>query len=256
MTKLMKKMHMKQPKQLSLIKPNVRFFGGALLHGRRKSKRILSTKDPIHLVMKSNWAMGPFSFLICKNRREIIHLLSTIAQKYNVKIYRHAVVGNHLHLIIKIPSREMYSGFIRELSGRIAAHIMKAKSFKCFKKYFLIKDSENGIPNKVNVASDGCCNSKHIAGDGGFSKQNRAQATCHEVQGKGQRFWQFRPFSRVLHWGNDFKMCCNYLKQNILEAMGFIPYQNRNGKQYFRSSKTLFYITNSADIFYSQRQQS
>jgi hypothetical protein len=50
---------------------------------------------------------------------------------------------------------------------------------------------------------------------------------AHETQGKGQRFWQFRPFSRVMRWGRDFKNGCKYVVQNTLEALGFIPYKPR-----------------------------
>jgi hypothetical protein len=48
-----------------------------------------------------------------------------------------------------------------------------------------------------------------------------------ETQGKGQAFWQFRPWSRVLYWGRDYKACCDYVKQNVLEALGFVQYKPR-----------------------------
>ncbi|MBC7421426.1 MAG: hypothetical protein H7328_11930, partial [Bdellovibrio sp.] len=37
----------------------------------------------------------------------------------------------------------------------------------------------------------------------------------------------FRPFSRVVNWGRDFKTCVSYLKQNFLEAFGFVKYKPR-----------------------------
>jgi len=48
-----------------------------------------------------------------------------------------------------------------------------------------------------------------------------------EIQGKEQAFWQFRPFTRVLTWGRNFRVCCAYVIQNKLEAMGFVPYRAR-----------------------------
>lgn len=46
------------PKQMSFFKPQKKFFGGALLYKKRKSARPLSSKDSIHFVLRSQWAMG------------------------------------------------------------------------------------------------------------------------------------------------------------------------------------------------------
>ena len=47
---------------------------------------------------------------------------------------------------------------------------------------------------------------------------------------KGLRFWDQRPFTRVIEWGRDFGQVSAYLIQNTLEALGFIPYQPRKYK--------------------------
>jgi REP element-mobilizing transposase RayT len=44
---------------------------------------------------------------------------------------------------------------------------------------------------------------------------------------KNLQFWEKRPFTRIVQWGQDFKGVCSYLLQNSLEAAGFIPYQAR-----------------------------
>ncbi len=46
-------------------------------------------------------------------------------------------------------------------------------------------------------------------------------------QAKGKKFWDARPFTRVVSWGRDFKQLKEYLVQNTLEAFGFIEYQPR-----------------------------
>jgi hypothetical protein len=78
-----------------------------------------------------------------------------------------------------------------------------------------------------------------VAGEGSIQatvagpESDRALSTgdgsnqAYETQGKGQKFWQFRPFSRVMSWGRDFKSGCEYVVQNTLEALGFIPYKPR-----------------------------
>lgn len=44
---------------------------------------------------------------------------------------------------------------------------------------------------------------------------------------KGLKFWEKRPFTRIVEWGRDYKNVCAYLLQNTLEALGFIDYQPR-----------------------------
>lgn len=187
---------MRKSQQLSLFKSNDRFFGGRLLHGRRRRQRPLSTKEPIHIVLRSSWARGPFSFLMTKNKKTIERLIEFNARQYAVKVYSRAIVGNHFHLIIKIPSRKSYNRFIRVLSSQVASHVMRSQSFQDFQKLFL--DQYAGEPPKAE-----------------------------EVQGKGQAFWQFRPWTRVMYWGNDFQGGRKYLMQNILEALGFTTYKPR-----------------------------
>jgi REP element-mobilizing transposase RayT len=45
---------------------------------------------------------------------------------------------------------------------------------------------------------------------------------------KNLKFWDARPFSRIVEWGRDFEGTCRYLAQNTLEALGFIDYQPRS----------------------------
>lgn len=99
-------------KQLSLFKELKRNqFGGDLLVGKRKNRRPLSTKHPIHLVLRSK---GPG--LIAK-RKEIDLELRKAARKWGVRIYRQAIVHDHIHLLIKIPHRIAYRNFIQRLTG-------------------------------------------------------------------------------------------------------------------------------------------
>ena len=187
---------MRKFQQFSFFKANERFFGGRLLHGRRRRQRPLSTKEPIHIVLRSSWAQGPFSFLLIKNKKVIERLIESYAKEYAIKVYGKALVGNHFHLIIQIPSRKSYNRFIRVLSSRIASHVMRQQSFKNFQK--LIFNQNAGDP-----------------------------PGAQEIQGKGQAFWQFRPWTRVMHWGRDFQICRKYLLQNTLEALGFTTYKPR-----------------------------
>jgi REP element-mobilizing transposase RayT len=187
---------MKKPKQFELFKRDLRFFGGQLLHGRRRGQRPLSIKEAIHLVLRSSWAWSVNSFLKPHNKHAIEKIIAATAEKYGVRIYNKAIASNHVHLMVRIHSRPLYKTFIRVLAGKVASHVMKNQSFKLFRRTL------RGDPP--------------------------------EIQGKGQAFWQFRPFTRLLHWGRDFKKCCDYLKQNTLEALGFTPFKQR--KNYYATS--------------------
>jgi REP element-mobilizing transposase RayT len=189
---------MRKNQQLKFFKNTQRFFGGRLLYGKRKSQRPLSTKDALHFVMRSLWAKGPYSFLQPHNRKEIERLLMCMSKKYGVKIYRQSIQSNHIHLVIRISKRDLYKAFVRVLSGKIASHVMGSMSFKEFLKVWQRGD--------------------------GFKSPN-------EPHGNEQQFWQFRPFTRVLAWGRDFKTCCGYVLQNTAEALGFQAYKER--KNYY-----------------------
>jgi REP element-mobilizing transposase RayT len=47
---------------------------------------------------------------------------------------------------------------------------------------------------------------------------------------QGKRFWDAKPYTRILEWGRDFKTTCRYVLKNTLEALGFIPYEPRKEK--------------------------
>jgi hypothetical protein len=53
---------------------------------------------------------------------------------------------------------------------------------------------------------------------------------------KAIKFWEKRPFTRIVEWGRDYKRLCRYLAQNTLEALGFIPYSPRSQKPVQRAS--------------------
>jgi REP element-mobilizing transposase RayT len=46
---------------------------------------------------------------------------------------------------------------------------------------------------------------------------------------KGLKFWDARPYTKIVEWGREFRSVCNYILRNTLEAVGFIPYQPRRG---------------------------
>jgi REP element-mobilizing transposase RayT len=149
-------------------------FGGSTLKGNPREARPVSTKRPMHLVVRSSLAKGELSLL----RRSVAveKIVRRTALRKGVKIHRFANAGNHLHLIIQPRSRKGYQAFIRAMTGLLARLALKA---------------ERG-------------------------------------RGKGLRFWDARPFTRILEWGRDFREACGYVLKNFLEAEGFLDFVPRN----------------------------
>jgi REP element-mobilizing transposase RayT len=93
-------------------------FGAALLVGRRKERRPLSTKHPIHLVLRSE-----LSGIFNPGNRSLENLIRSKAKKFGIKVYDLALNWSHIHVVIRIRNRESDNAFIRALTGTIARKI-------------------------------------------------------------------------------------------------------------------------------------
>jgi len=97
-------------------------FGGSILQGKRKSARPLSTRKPIHLILKCS---GKSVFN--PSNRKLENLVRNQANKYGIKIYEIAFNWSHVHLLIKLPSRDAYVAFIRTVTSLIVSFVSKAQ---------------------------------------------------------------------------------------------------------------------------------
>jgi REP element-mobilizing transposase RayT len=105
----------------------VRIHGGDHSIGKRKSKRPFDPKQALHVVLRSSKAHGKLSMLSSKRAAAIQAFLNKTSRRWNVRIYRYANVGNHLHLLVRSKSRAEWQGFIRDFSGNVAILITGAK---------------------------------------------------------------------------------------------------------------------------------
>jgi REP element-mobilizing transposase RayT len=101
--------------------------GGELRIGKRKTKRPLDPKQALHVVLRSSLARGQWSMLHPKHCDHIHAETERLAKRWGVRLYRYANVGNHIHLLIKVPSRAVWQRFLRELTGAIAIIVTAAK---------------------------------------------------------------------------------------------------------------------------------
>ncbi len=110
--------------------------GGLGSKNHRKLERPLSTKKWIHLVLKSDKATGQLSFLKSSNQIFIRQLLQSKAQKFGVRIADFANVGNHLHLKIRVSSRENFRKFLKSVTSVIARKVTGARKGKPFGRFW------------------------------------------------------------------------------------------------------------------------
>ena len=68
-----------------------------------------------------------------------------------------------------------------------------------------------------------------------------ARLVLKAERGKAKRikFWNARPFSRIVAWGKAFARCAHYIERNILEAFGFDEL-NDELDEFFRWRKTAY----------------
>lgn len=184
-----------KPRQLSFqsrdFKKIRHGYGGELLKkaAGRKRGRPLATKAPMHLVLRSSQAKAKWSFQKPKNARKVADLTRKFAKKYGVKILDSANVGNHVHLMIRLSNRQSYAPFIRSLTGAIAMAVTDTNKWrKC--------GAERGEPTEQNAQSN-----------------NESK--------KKLKFWDYRPFSRVMEGGRrEYLAVKDYILINWLEGVG------------------------------------
>lgn len=163
--------------------------GGDLSVRRRKSKRILSVRNPFHVTLRSDFAKGKRSLL--KHKNLISKVLHKSSKRFGVNIYQRAICGNHIHLLVQGTNRISLQNFFRVVAGHIAQKILERHP---------ILESER------LKTSD--------AGNAPLLKYQR-------------KFWNALLYSRLVAWGRDFTNVVNYIERNVLEALGMIPYVRR-----------------------------
>lgn len=179
-------------KQLKLLKTGPLSYGGELLKTRngRLGPRPLDTKNTMHLVLRSSKAKGAWSFRRPDNQRKIKSIMAKFSAKYHVHILSMANVGNHLHLQIQLYKRQFYKPFIRAVTSAIAMAVTGMNRW-----------SKNGLRG---------------------SKTNEVSAIIsrREHSSPKLKFWDYRPFTRVVKGFKAFLKLKDYIAINKLEGFG------------------------------------
>jgi putative transposase len=112
-------------------------FGGSLLtKSRNRHARPVSSKQSMHLVLKSSKAKGHYSFRHGTNTSKVKAIIENQSAKYGVKLINFSNNFNHLHLHLKFPSRALYLRFIRSVTGQLAMAVTGANKTRPLKSLF------------------------------------------------------------------------------------------------------------------------
>lgn len=147
-----------------------------------KTARYIDPKGFLHLVLRSTLAKGERSFLM--RDRTIRKVLQTQAAATGVTIRSFANAGNHLHLIVSPHSRRSFKRFIRASTGLIARKTLGAERNSPWRK----------------------------------PSRDRSGAVLTDTARSPTRFWDARPFTRIVTWGRDYSGVKNYLELNRVEV--------------------------------------
>ncbi len=154
--------------------------GGELSLGKRKTFRPIDTKQALHIVLKSSKARGTLSMLHPQHCNSIDHFIRKTAQRWGVRVFQFANVGNHLHLLIQVPTREAWKRFSKELSGGIAQIVTGAQKGSALKR-----SQDSSVPDSAK-----------------------------------RGFWDHLLFTRIVSFGRDYAGVVRYFIKNLFEAAG------------------------------------
>jgi REP element-mobilizing transposase RayT len=153
--------------------------GGSTGSGKRKEARPFTSRRPLHVILRSSQARGPWSLRRKENEAAVREVLGEGCKRFETKIYERAITGGHIHLLLRARRRELFANFLRFVSGQIAQRVT------------------------------GACKG----------------APCLEG------FWDEPIWSRVVTSEPDFQKVAAYIRLNLLETMGLVPFKRRRSRK-------------------------
>lgn len=126
----------RRPKQYAFLPKTKDFFIGGRRGTNAKRHRPLDSRKPIHICFRSRFARGSRTML-GRNKLRVNQIVEGVSRQFEIKLLKYANVGNHLHLVIRLPgrtgtSRRQYRKWIRLLTSRIAFEIGGSKKGRPF----------------------------------------------------------------------------------------------------------------------------
>lgn len=102
-------------------------YGGILRRSRRgrKGPRFVTSRNSMHIVLRSSRANGEWSFTRKENKSKIQKIIENFSAKYAVHVHSYGIVDDHIHLHVSLTDKELYKAFIRAITSSIAMAISK-----------------------------------------------------------------------------------------------------------------------------------
>ena len=100
--------------------------GGEHSVGKRKTRRPISTKKPLHVVLRSGRAKGKLCLRGSGNNQLTEQMIKRYSKMFYIRIYKYSINSNHIHMALRTRSREALQNFLRALAGNLAVKILKA----------------------------------------------------------------------------------------------------------------------------------
>ena len=193
--------------------------GGALSVGKRRSRRPLSTKHPLHLTLRSEFAYGKRSLL--RHRPAIERIMKKAASRFGVSVYKYAVCSNHLHLLVRGKTRIGLQNFFRVFAGHLAQEILREFPLSKTEKAGTARARGQGpAKERGGAPTEGCAYGK-----------TTLKITKPPHPKNQRKFWAVLIYSRVMTWGRDFANVTKYIVQNTLEALFIVAYRPRKNRR-------------------------
>jgi REP element-mobilizing transposase RayT len=191
-----------KPKQFALLKREKSEYGGELMKTRkgRAHGRPLSTRESMHLTLRSTKARGDWSFRRGANPARIDAIIKKFSVKYGVRVVSKSNVGNHLHLHVRLANRQSYKPFIRATTAAIAMAVTGACRWRTKTK---IMSERKATPRCTKVQSGVV-----------------SAAPNDEKSVSNTKFWDYRPFTRIVKGLRAFLALEDYIRINQLEGAG------------------------------------
>lgn len=185
---------------------HAKLHGGDPSIGRRRARRPLTTKFPIHVTLRSDFANG--GRCLMKHNKLIYAILSKASKRFNISIYERAICGNHIHLLVRGKRRIDLQNFFRVVAGHIAQQILLL---------YPIRTNERLATKLLN---------RRQRGGAPTTRENKCKHPKNQY-----KFWHALTFSR-LHsgWGREYRAVKKYIVQNSLEVLRIKPYQKRKSR--------------------------
>ena len=84
---------------------------------------LAETPTTIHYI----WRAHNHSFLLNSDdsKKRYLQLLAQYKKKYDIEIYGYAIMNNHFHALMRVPSRSLWQNFSRTINSQLAVFINK-----------------------------------------------------------------------------------------------------------------------------------